>query len=45
METDPPLRTQNSANRREEGAQDELEPLDGYDNSVEKNIAVKRKYI
>jgi hypothetical protein len=39
------MRTQNSTNRKEESGQDEIEPLDGYDNSVEKNIAVKRKYI
>jgi hypothetical protein len=43
--TDPdqPLKSQNSTASKDR--QDELEPLDGYDNSVAKNIAVKRKYI
>lgn len=43
VETDQPLQSQNSTISKDR--QDELEPLDGYDNSVAKNIAVKRKYI
>jgi hypothetical protein len=42
-DTDQPLKSQNSTASKDR--QDELEPLDGYDNSVAKNIAVKRKYI
>lgn len=38
-----PLKSQISTASKDR--QDELEPLDGYDNSVAKNIAVKRKYI
>ncbi len=43
IDPDQPLKSQNSTISKDR--QDELEPLDGYDNSIVKNIAVKRKYI